>query len=145
MIFDLKNPYEAKKFNEWASRMVEQGKAVECKQKFAQRSLSQNSYLHVLLAFFASEFGNSVEEVKQDIFKRQVNAAIFERERLNKRGMAVKYLRSTSDLDTAEMTLAIDRFCNWSASECGFPLPAPNEERFLLYAMKQAEEFEQYT
>ena len=140
MIFDLHNPYEVKKFNEWASRMVEQGKAVECRQKFAQRSLSQNSYLHVLLAFFASEFGNSVEEVKQDIFKRQVNAAIFERERENKRGKVVKYLRSTS----AEMTLAIDRFCNWSASECGFPLPAPNEERFLLYAMKQAEEFEQY-
>lgn len=53
------------------------------------------------------------------------------------RHKADKYLgeeneyRSSANLTTAEMTQAIDRFRNWSASECGIYLPSPNEEDFL--------------
>jgi hypothetical protein len=139
MIYNLKNPYDLKKFKDWVQHMIDRSAVVDCKMKQPQRSMAQNAYLHLLLGYYASEFGYSVEEVKQDIFKRQVNKAIFEEERVNRRGQTVTYLRSTKDLDTAEMTLAIDRFRNWSSSECGFYLPSPNEQEALLFAMRQAE------
>ena len=39
--------------------------------------------------------------------------------------------RSSAGLTTAEMTQAIERFRNWSSSECGIYLPSPDEEAFL--------------
>lgn len=97
----------------------------------------------MLLGYFASEFGSTIEQVKVDVFKRLVNSDIFVRQRTNKRGVVVEYLRSTSDLDTGEMTEAIERFRNWSAAEQGLYLPEPNEGLFL-YAQQQIERNSEY-
>lgn len=143
MIYILSNPYDVERLNAYVEKATNAKWAVEVKRKLPARSSSQNAYLHVLLGYFASEFGYSTDEVKQDIFKRQVNASIFIHERINKRGQTVSYLRSTSDLDTAEMTVAIERFRNWSASEQGLYLPEPHEGAFL-YAQQQAERWEEF-
>lgn len=143
MIYILSNPYDVERLNAYVEKATSAKWAVEVKRKLPARSSSQNAYLHVLLGYFASEFGYSTDEVKQDIFKRQVNASIFIHERINKRGQTVSYLRSTSDLDTAEMTVAIERFRNWSASEQGLYLPEPHEGAFL-YAQQQAERWEEF-
>lgn len=143
MIYILSNPYDVERLNAYVEKATSAKWAVEVKRKLPVRSSSQNAYLHVLLGYFASEFGYSTDEVKQDIFKRQVNASIFIHERINKRGQTVSYLRSTSDLDTAEMTVAIERFRNWSASEQGLYLPEPHEGAFL-YAQQQAERWEEF-
>jgi hypothetical protein len=52
-------------------------------------------------------------------------------------------LRSTADLSKEEMTAAIDRFRNWSASE-GFYLPAPNEEEILKKIAVEQSKIKQY-
>lgn len=39
-------------------------------------------------------------------------------------------MRSSSELDTAEMTQAIERFRNWAASE-GIYIPSADEERMV--------------
>lgn len=117
---------------------------MEVKRKHRQRSLSQNAYLHVLLGYFASEFGSTIEEVKYDIFKRKCNPDIFKVERVNKRGQKVTSLRSSRDLDTAEMTTAIERFRNWSSAVAGLYLPSAGEEQALIYAQQQIEKYEQY-
>ena len=144
MLFNLNNEYEVIKFREFCKEQIAKGGVVEIKRKHRQRSLAQNSYLHLLLGFFAVEFGYSLEEVKLDLFKKDINKDIFIRERVNKRGDTVKYVRSSSDLDTAEMTAAIERFRNYSSAKAGLYLPAPNEYEALIYAQQQIESFINY-
>ena len=83
-LYNLKNPYDRQKFKERANAMVSAQEYVELTKKHTQRSLAQNSYLHLLLGYFASEFGYTLEEVKFEIFKkrvvpteREMNTAIF--------------------------------------------------------------------
>lgn len=144
MIFNLSNEFERQKFKEYCNMQYEKGGIVEVKRKHRQRSLAQNSYLHLLLGYFASEFGYSLEEVKYDIFKRKCNPDIFKVERVNKRGQKVTALRSSRDLDTEEMTTAIERFRNWSSAVAGLYLPSPNERYALIYAQQQMELYENY-
>lgn len=149
MIFNLKNPYEAQQFKEYCNKVYDECiKAplgiVEVKKKHRQRSDSQNRYLHVCLGYFASEFGLSLEEVKHDIFKRKLSNDIFQVERVNKRGQKVKRLRSSSDLDTAEMTTAIERFRNWSSAVAGLYIPSSNETEALFEAQRQMEAYQEY-
>lgn len=149
MIFNLKNPYEALQFKTYCNKVYEECiKAsigiVEVKRKHRHRSDSQNRYLHVCLGYFASEFGYSLEEVKQDIFKRKLNKDIFQIERINKRGQKVKRLRSSSSLDTLEMTTAIERFRNWSSAIAGLYIPGPNETEALFEAQRQMEAYQEY-
>lgn len=149
MIFNLKNPYEAQQFKDYCNKVYDECiKAplgiVEVKKKHRQRSDSQNRYLHVCLGYFASEFGLSLEEVKQDIFKRKLSNDIFQVERVNKRGQKVKRLRSSSDLDAQEMTTAIERFRNWSSAVAGLYIPSPNETEALFEAQRQMEAYQEY-
>lgn len=144
MIYNLKNPSDARHFREYGAHLIEKGCVVELKEKKRQRSLSQNSYLHLLLGYFASEFGLSLEEVKFDVFKKTVNKEIFGRERVNKRGKSITYMRSTRDLDTGEMTTAIERFRNYSAAVAGLYLPQPNEEAALIEAQRQVALYEEF-
>lgn len=138
-LYNLKNEYDRKKFKEACNLMVQKNEYVELKRKNTQRSLAQNSYLHCLLGYFGSEFGLTLEEVKFDIFKRTCNLDIFQRERVNKRGQKIKYIRSSTELDKTEMTTAIERFRNYSSAECGLYLPAPCEGEMLFYAQQQIE------
>ena len=149
MIYNLKNEYEAQAFLEQARQLVSQAAKkefcmVEVKQKHPQRTIQQNKYLYVLLGYYAQEFGYSTEEVKQETYKRLCNPDLFERSRVNKRGVEVKYLRSSSELSTAEMTLSIERFRNYSSAVAGLYLPAPNESSFIAYCEQQIERYKEY-
>ena len=137
MIFNLNNPYEADKFKEYVNRMYQQKSVVEVKKKLPNRTLAQNSYLHLLLGYFGSEYGCSLDEAKIDFYKRTCNRDLFERKTVNKKGQEVIYLRSSAELTTGEMTLSIDRFRNWSASVAGIYLPAANEHQMLIYAQQE--------
>ena len=144
MIFNLNSPYEEQKFREYCNEQCKRGGIVEVKRKHKQRSTSQNAYLHLLLGYFAVEFGYSLDEVKLDLYKKEVNKDIYVRERLNKRGDTVKYVRSSAELDTAEMTLSIERFRNYSSAVAGLYLPAPNEYEALIYAQQQIETYKDF-
>lgn len=144
MIFDLNNPYDIEKYKEYVNRLFEQRATVEVKKKHLGRSLSQNNYMHALLAFFACEYGCSIDEAKVDFFKRTCNKDLFERIRENKSGNPISYLRSSAELTTGEMTTAIERFRNWSAAVAGIYLPSPDEKDFLLYAQKVIEQNKEF-
>lgn len=143
-LYNLKNVYDRKKFKEACNQMVLKNEYVELKKKNTQRSLAQNSYLHCLLGYFASEFGYTLEEVKFDIFKKICNRDIFERKRLNRRGQVVTYIRSSTELDKAEMTTAIERFRNYSSAQCGLYLPTPHEGEMLFFAQQQTEQYKEF-
>jgi hypothetical protein len=126
MIYNSLNPLHQKQAIEKVNYFISKGKRFELKAKNDKRSISQNSYLHLILAFFGIETGYTLEEVKQEVFKKHVNSALFYEGEFD--GVVkIERWRSTADLDTAEMTLAIDRFRNFSSQELGIYLPEPSD------------------
>ena len=140
MIYNLTNEYEVPKFKEKVAKLLSEQATVELKKVYPKRSLAQNNYLHLLLGYFGSEYGLSIEEVKLDIFKRTCNPDLFKRSGTNKKGLRVEFLRSTAELSTAEMTTAIERFRNWSSAVAGIYLPSANEQEFLIHIRQVIEE-----
>ena len=148
MIFALSNEKDRQDFRRYCNDLYlwgcEKGGVVEIKKRHRPRSLAQNNYLHMCLSLFASEFGFTLEEVKYDIFKKKCNPEIFVSKRKNRRGQEISYIRSSSDLDTAEMTQAIERFRNFSAMEASLYIPAPDEHDAILEAEKQIARYAEY-
>ena len=144
MRYNLKNEIDRQEFKQYCNDLYKSEEFVEVRRIRPQRSLRQNAYLHVVLSYYASEFGYTLEEVKQDIFKKLVNPSIFKSTRKNKRGQDVTYLRSTRTLDSGELTTAIERFRNYSSMIAGLYIPSPNEEDALIEAQKQIAMYEEY-
>lgn len=139
MWYDGNNELQAVQARMRLEKLIKDGKVFELTEKKPKRSLSQNAYLHVLLGYFAAQTGNTLKWVKKEYYKKLVNPTTFIRSKEDRFMGVVKYLRSSADLDTAEMTATIDRFRNWSAGEAGIYLPAPDEERLLQLAQIEIE------
>jgi hypothetical protein len=93
-----------------------------------------------LLSYFALEVGETMDFIKQDIFKKTVNIETFKTTRKNpKSGKVREDWRSSADLDSKEMTTAIDRFKNWSVQKAGIRLPEANEQEFIDYITNEVE------
>ena len=73
------------------------------------------------------EVGVTVDYAKREYFKRLVNRDIFVRKEIDRFSGEVEVIRSSKELSTEEMTIAIDRFQRWGA-ENGFYLPSPEDE-----------------
>jgi len=132
----------AKERLEW---LIKKGKRFELKEKRERRSLSQNNYLHLILSWYAIEYGETLEYVKQEVFKKQVNKAIFQTEHINKKTGEIRVdWRSTSELNTAELTTAIDRFRDYSSKEAGIYLPEPKDLAMLNQIETEIEKFKTY-
>jgi hypothetical protein len=139
MIYNPENPLEIKQAIEKINHLIKTGKRFELKAKNDRRSISQNSYLHLVLTWFSIETGYTLEETKQDVFKKHVNPTLFyEGEHEGKiKGLVVDRWRSTSSLDTAELTLAIDRFRDFSSIELGIYLPEPSDLALIQQMEKE--------
>lgn len=131
MLFDLSNIIQKERFKRRCNDLYKKGCIVDLTEKKQQRTLSQNRYLHLLLGYFALEYGETLQWVKEQYFKKYVNRDIFVRDKTDKILGKTETLRSTRDLDTGEMTLCIDRFRDWSNKECGIYLPTPEDHLFL--------------
>ncbi len=132
MKFNLKNPIDQQKFKARSNQLFKDGAFVELKKINQDRSLSQNAYLHLILGFFSIEYGDTIDYIKEEIFKKTVNKAIFETEFVNRKtGEIRKGIRSSSALDSREMTEAIERFRDYASREAGIYLPTPDEKEFL--------------
>lgn len=103
----------------------------ELTEKKPQRSIQANKYLHVCLAYFGCQIGETIEYVKRNYYKILCNKDTFVREREDKFLGKIKYLRSSAELDSAEMSLTIERFRNFAISEAGVYIPSADEERLI--------------
>ena len=144
MIYNLGNPYDRDRFKRRANELFKASKIVELKEKDVVRTLKQNSYLHLIISYFASQYGCGADEAKIDFYKRACNRDLFERERTNKRGEVKTYLRSSADLTKEEMSLSIDRFRFWSVSVAGIYLPSKEDGEMLTYALQEIERNKEY-
>lgn len=124
--------------------VIQKGYTVEVKIRRARRSLPQNRYLHLILGYFASQTGYTLEEVKENYYKKLCNPDLFITEREYKFIGKKEYIRSSSKLTTEEMSLSIERFRNWSASEAGIYLPPPTNEEEIKALEIEVERYKTY-
>lgn len=130
-LYDLSNPLHHEQFRTRAAKLITKGCIVELTEKKPQRSGEQNRYLHACLGYFGALTGNNAEYVKTQYFKLLCNPDLFIAEKADPFRGAIKVLRSTADLTTDEMTLAIERFRDWAAQEAEIYIPSPNEHRLV--------------
>ena len=132
MKLDLSNPIEVERANKRLEWLIEKQKMINLTEVRKKRSDSQNGYFHLLIGWFALEYGETKEYVKQIMFKRDVNPELFRMKYHNqKQGTERVAWRSTADLDTKEMTIAIEKFRDYSAKEAGIYLPDPENVAYL--------------
>jgi hypothetical protein len=129
-LYDTSNPLQCESFKTRAEYLAKKGVVVELTEKKARRTNKQNAYLHTILAYFGCEVGETMDYVKLNYFKLYCNKDLFVREVEDERIGKTRIIRSSSDLDTGEMTTAIDRFRNWAAGE-GVYLPSSEEHMFI--------------
>lgn len=138
MVYDLSTDLDRERFKRRVNVLYDRRAIVECAERKPQRSGSQNRFLHALLGEFAMQTGNTLRYVKEEYFKRLCNPELFVQsvyDPLVKRN--VERLRSSRDLDTGEMTTAIERFRNWAAAEAGIDLPGPDDLRWIEYIERE--------
>lgn len=140
MLYDLSNQLHSEQFKLRVNKLYQSKAVVELTEKKTKRSLPQNKYLHLILGYFGVETGNTLEWVKREYFKKLCNKDIFVKERIdNITNQKTKYLRSSADLTTEEMTTAIERFRNWASQEAGIYIPSPDEQDLLIIAEIETE------
>lgn len=130
MKYDGSNPFHAQQARAKLEKLLKEKKVFELTEKKPKRSLSQNRYLHICLAYFGCQIGETMEYVKRNYYKILCNKDTFIREREDKFLGKIKYLRSSADLDSMEMSLTIERFRNFSSAQ-GIYIPSPEEERLI--------------
>ncbi|PIF44331.1 hypothetical protein CLU96_1275 [Chryseobacterium sp. 52] len=142
MIFDTSNPDMRKKAIDRVKNLLEKKAKIEVLEKRRNRTYSQNNYLHLILGWYALEYGDTLEEIKQEHFKRIVNRDLFITEFINyKTGEVRERWRSTTELDTKEMSTAIERFRNYSVKTLNIYLPEPKD---LVHLEEIENQLEQY-
>ncbi len=138
MIYNPTIAFDLQKAKERFKWFISKGKTFELTEKKPKRSLNQNRYLHLILGWYAWEYGETMNYIKQEVFKKQVNADIFLTEYINKKtGEFREDWRSTADLDSKEMTIAINRFRDYASKEFGIYLPEPNDLIYLQEIEKE--------
>lgn len=131
MRYDGSNALHAAQARAKLEKLIRDSKVFDLTEKKPHRTLLQNAYLHVLISYFACQTGNTAEWVKREYYKKLVNPSLFIREREDPFMGKVKYLRSSADLTTEEMSLSIDRFRSWASESAGIYLPSPDEGRLI--------------
>ncbi|TWP31915.1 hypothetical protein ETU08_00205 [Apibacter muscae] len=145
MIYDTSIPEKRKLAIDRINHLLKKKAKIEIVEKRRNRTYSQNNYLHLILSWFALNYGETLEYIKQIIFKRQVNKDLFLIEGVDKKtGEVIKYCKSTTTLNTKELTTAIERFRNFSAKEFELYLPEPKDLNHLEEIQNEIELNKEY-
>lgn len=99
MKLDLSKQIDLNKAMTRFEALAEKGSKIELKEIRPTRSLPQNAYLHVCLSLYGIHFGYTLNEAKTDL-KRNYGL-VYEKG-------GKKYLRSTANLDSKELTEFIE-------------------------------------
>ena len=135
MIYNPKDPMSRKAAYQTFSECMEGEEIFEITRKKVRRTLPQNSYLHLLLAYFALEYGCRKEYAKLEFYKKTVNPDIFVYPRYDRiKDCIVEEIRSSKELTKEEMSLSIERFKIWSVQEAGILLPDAEDKENIQQA-----------
>lgn len=169
MIYDTNDPREYLQAKEWLAGLKERGRParieiesenfdvldsilqsaaaahleIEIKQRRRPKTPQQNNYLHFLCQYFASEYGCTTADAKENYLKRLACPEIFTTYVRNKRGWLVTTYRSVADLTQDEMSSAIRNFIEWAGIK-GIEMPLPEDKAFIRYAKNEIERTRNY-
>lgn len=124
--YNLNDPRDLMAAYDYLNHAKEQGFDIELRRFSPARSNRQNSYLHIILAYFAHCYGCTLLEAKEIYFKKYACPDIFLVETTDKDGNDVSYYRSTADLSKDEMSGAIRNFIAY-ADMHGIELPQADD------------------
>jgi len=128
-LYNLKYIEQRKALIERVKFETRLGMTVEFKRYSPKRSGKQNRYSEVLFAFFASQYGETKEYIKQVMFKQYINPEIFKTEYVNKKTGVVRIAwKSTRDIPQDQFATAITKMRNYASMKCGIYLPEANED-----------------
>ena len=144
MIYDLSSKIDLAEAIERLDFLIKNERIVELKEVRAIRSNQQNRYLHLIFKMIAAETGYDAETVKQDIVKRIVCKEIFLKKVTGKSGKTIESYRSTSELDSKEMTDVIERIRDYFSVNLDMYIPAPNESQKLIYLERRLSQLGNY-
>lgn len=131
MICNPKNLLEKARTIAYFTKLIEGDEPFELTKKKLPKTLKQMRYVHLIMGWHGLETGYTLQEIKQDIVKRQVCKDIFKYEKANtKTGETTTHYESFSRLEKDELRAVIERFRNYS-SKVGTYLPEPHERDFL--------------
>jgi hypothetical protein len=136
MIYNPEKEIDVQRAVEKIKYFVNKKKVFELIQKRETKTYPQIKYAHLIMGWFALEYGETTEYIKLNYFKKLVNPKIFEFEFTNRKtGEVRKDYRSLAKLRKDELSLAITRFRNYSSKESGIYLPSSED----LPMLKQIE------
>lgn len=142
MQYNLNSELDRQRFKVKVKQLWTKGGIVEVTEK-RRRTLNQNAYAHLCFSTLAIEIGESAEYVKQEVFKRICNPDLFLVTKENPILGTIEVLRSSRDLTTHEMSVAIDRYRKWCAEQ-GVYIPEANEEENLASLEAELSKYERY-
>jgi hypothetical protein len=149
MIYNTSNEVEKMQSKAYYDKLVEKGAKIELKKVSSfdydytkeddpeQRTKKQNRYLHLILSYFGLCLGYSKDEAKE-VWKRDICPDIFVYEKNNH-----IFVKSSADLDTLEMTKAIEKLKYRSLLE-GHPLPDAENKEFLRWCENEIQRLGNY-
>ena len=118
MKFDFTNTFDVNKARTYLDKLIIDKSKCDIIKPRTVRSLSQNSYVHVVITLFAIEFGYSLNEAKT-LLKRECTFMYYEKNNM-------MFLKSTAQLNSKEMTDFIDFIRNYAGQQ-GLYIPTSSE------------------
>lgn len=123
MKLNLAKELDRNKAQVYFDKLMKDKSKIELKKHRETRSVDQNSFLHVCLGYFCAETGYNLNEAKE-VFAGMLPELL----QYEKNGN--RFRRSTSDLDTKEMSELIEyirAFCN---EQLGIYIP--DSQQYLI-------------
>jgi hypothetical protein len=119
---------DANKARVYLDALIKKGADIELKEVRKARSVDQNSYLHVCLAIFCNESGYMMDEAKE-IFSQLLPEML----RYERNGF--EFRKSTSTLDSKEMSILIEKIRSVCSEELGVYVPTSEEYMINKFAV----------
>lgn len=114
MNYDLRNKEDRKRYLRYANMLLRQQRPNVKIVDESNRTLNQNSYMHILVRIVAQYTGETEYYAKQVYFKEMANPGIFSTVTKDSiTGKVISRLRSSKELSIPEMRRAIWGFRQW--------------------------------
>lgn len=123
MKLSLNNSIEVAKARTYLEKLIKDGANIELRKVMPARSLDQNSYLHVCISIFSDATGYDREEVLE-LMSHQIPEIM----RYEKNGH--DFRKSTTKMDTKEMSILIELIRKTSSEQLGVYIP--DSEEYLI-------------
>jgi hypothetical protein len=145
MLYNPEKEIDVQRAVEKFKYFVKHNKVFELSAKKVPKTYPQLKYAHLIMGWFAWEYGETLEYIKLEYFKKLVNPQIFEYEFINRKTAEVRIeYKSLAGISKEELTLAINRFRDYSSKEAGIYLPEPNDLTLMREIEIQLKNNEQY-